>query len=329
MIRLRRIVSGQRRRAIKASVRPSAGPLAIGIDGGYADWWSEEIDYRTSLNAPVTRFYWDTSEPVDSHDDLVLKAATQVHTRLHALIGAGGGNYLGDAAHYRDWVVAFIRRYGQGGTFWIEHPELDASRYALKTFELGNEPYYGAMTATQYANTVRPTLEAVQLLSLPAKLILPSVVFGTDTQWMDTLYQRIPGLNSLFYAFADHPYWYGHDPAESGDTGPFERINTLRQQMNAQGAASKPIFITEYGESTANCGSECVSESVQADHLHSMLEAVVDRTDWGVEMLMFFQLHDWATNSPNREEQFGLLRQDGTPKPAYSTIHNAMQQYRG
>ena len=101
------------------------------------------------------------SEPVNAQDALVYAAAAKVHTRIHALLGE---NELGDATRYSEYVVAFIQRYGVGGSFWAEHPELDAA-YAIKTFELGNEPYYGGMTATQYAETVRPTLEAVHSVS--------------------------------------------------------------------------------------------------------------------------------------------------------------------
>jgi len=324
MNRSRRAAAARRRNQATSSSNPV--PLTIGIDGGYAGWSSTETAYRAQLGAAVTRHEWDPSQPVNAQDSLVLSAASQVHTRIHALLG---GNTLGDPAHYREWVVAFIRRYGAGGSFWSEHPELDASRYAITTFELGNEPYFGSMSASEYADTVRPTLEEVNRLHLPAKLILPSRVYGTDTSWMDTLYQRIPNLNSLFYAFADHPYWYGHDPAEVSPAGPFGRIEVLRRRMNEKGASDKPIFITEYGESTANCGSECVSESVQAEHLREMLDVAVTRPQLKIEMISVFQLLDRGTNSSNRELQFGLLRQDGTPKPIYSAVSSAMQQYRG
>jgi Big-like domain-containing protein len=305
---------------------PSSGSLVIGVDGGYADWSGTETTYRTQLGAAVTRHEWDPTQPVNAQDALVLKAASQVHTRIHALLGA---NELGDAIHYREWVVAFIRRYGVGGSFWAEHPELDASRYAMTTFELGNEPYFGGMSASLYADTVRPTLEEVKRLGLQAKIVLPSRVYGTDTSWMDALYQRIPGLNSLFYAFADHPYWYGHDPAQVSPAGPFGRIAALRRRMNEQGASTKPIFISEYGESTASCGSECVTEAVQAEHLQEMLNAPIAHPEWKIEMVSVFQLLDRGTGSANRELQFGLLRQNGTPKPSYAIVRGAMQQYRG
>ncbi|HEX3172586.1 MAG TPA: glycosyl hydrolase, partial [Solirubrobacterales bacterium] len=202
------------------------------------------------------------------------------------------------------------------------------ARYAMTTFELGNEPYFGEMSAAEYADTVRPTLEEVKRLGLPAKIVLPSRVYGTDTSWMDTLYQRISNLNELFYAFADHPYWYGHDPAQVSAAGPFGRISVLRRRMNEKGASTKPIFITEYGESTASCGSECVSEAVQAEHLNEMLTAAITRSEWKVEMVSIFQLLDRGTNSTDRELQFGLLRQNGTQKPSYAIVQSRMQQYR-
>jgi len=305
---------------------PEAGPLVVGIDGGYGSWSETETEAREALGAAVTRHEWDPSDPVGAQDDVVLSAATEVHTRIHALLGE---NDLGDPTHYREWVVAFIRHYGPGGDFWSAHPDLDSSRYAITTIELGNEPYFGEMSAAEYADTVRPTLEEVHRLNLPVKVILDSRVYGKDTSWMDTLYARIPDLNSLFYAFADHPYWYGHDPAESSAAGPFGRIETLRQRMIDQGAGSKPIFITEYGESTANCSEECVSEETQAQHLGEMISAVSSNPQWGVEMLSVYQLQDRGTNSGDRERQFGLLREDGTQKPAYSVVRAAIQQYRG
>jgi hypothetical protein len=320
--RLRR----SQRRASKAAARPAPAPLAVGIDGHYAGWPEEEVEDRAALGAPVTRHEWDLDNPVSAEEPQVLAAATEIHTRIHALLG---GNEIGDPIHYRDFVVEFVRYWGPGGTFWRNHPELDESSYAITSIELGNEPYFGTMSATEYAGAVRPALEAVAQLGMPVKVILPSYIHGHNTSWIDTLYARIPNLNSLFYAFADHPYWYGHDPAEAGDNGPFARIDTLRERMAYHDAGSKPIYITEYGESTASCGEQCVSEAVQSEHLEEMLNAVVTRSDWGVEMFLVFQLRDRGTGSPDREEQFGLLREDDTPKPAYSIIRSAMQQYRG
>ncbi len=307
---------------------PAAVPLTVGIDGGYAGWWSEEIELRKALDAPVTRHQWEPlEESVDAQDAFMLEATQLVHTRIHAVLG---GDELGDPVAYREWVVAFIRRYGLGGSFWAEHPGIEESRYAITTFELGNEPYF-QIPAQSYAESIRPTLEAVKKLGLPAKLIIPTYTNGSDTSWTDTLYRAIPELNQLFWAFAEHPYWYGHSPTAEPSNGdnPLGRIESLRRDMAAHGAAEKPLFITEYGESTASCGADCVDEAEQAEHIQAMLDAVVSHPQWRVEMLIFYQLHDWAQSSTDMQKQFGLLRADGTPKPAYGIVRAAMQRYRG
>jgi|GEM_PF-3489543 len=303
---------------------PPAGSLTISIDGGYAGWSSTETRMRTELGASVTRHEWDPNEPVDEQDDVVEAAAGTIHTRIHALLA---GNELGDPAHYRDWVVAFVRYYGPGGSFWAEHPELDASRYAIDTIELGNEPYFGAMSPEEYSATVLPALEEIKRLSLPVRVVLPVYVYGHDDDWLEILAERIPDLPTLFDAFAFHPYWYGHHPATSGDESPFGRIEYLRERMDELGFAAKPIYLTEYGESTASCGEECVGESEQAAHLAAMIDAVVAHPEWKIPMLSIFQLLDRGTNSTDRELQFGLLRQNGTPKPSYAIVKAAIQAF--
>jgi hypothetical protein len=294
--------------------------LIVGIDGGYGGWGFCETMHRAALGAPVTRHEWQLDEGVAVQDEFVYKAAARAHTRLHALLGT---NELGDADHYQNFVVAFIRRYGIGGSFWLEHPQLDAQRYAIRTFELGNEPYFGGMSASDYAATVGPVLERVKALGLPARMVLASRVDGIDTSWMDTLYAEIPRLNSLYYAITEHPYWYGHNPAEADDEGPFRRIALLRQRLDELGAGAKPIFITEYGESTADCGEECVSEAVQARHLREMIR-FCRRPPLDVQLLLIFQLIDRGTNSGDRELQFGILRQNGSRKPSYPIVQRAI-----
>ncbi|HXQ89142.1 MAG TPA: hypothetical protein VN733_05825 [Solirubrobacterales bacterium] len=322
------LVRERQSRRVKPAVPPTlvGGSLVVGIDGGYTGWSDTEIEERAQLGAAITRHEWDPAEPVDEQDDVMEAAWGQIHTKIHALLG---GNDLGDPTHYREWVVEFIRYYGVGGSFWDRHPELDESRFAITSIELGNEPYFGEMSAEEYAATVGPVLEEIKRLGLPVTVVLPSRVYGSNTAWMDTLYALIPNLNDLFDAFAEHPYWYGHEPASSGPAGPFGRIETTRRRMNEHGANTKAIWITEYGESTAECGEECVAEDTQAAHLQQMLDAIVSRSDWGVKMISVFQLRDRGTESSDRERQFGLLRQDGSEKPAYPIVESAMDAYRG
>src|SRR5512146_433483 len=91
MRRLRRTATKAQATAT-APATPNAGPLTVGIDGGYSGWDTQEVEFRTQLGAAVTRHEWDPSQPVGAQDDVVLEAASEIHTRIHALLG---GNELG------------------------------------------------------------------------------------------------------------------------------------------------------------------------------------------------------------------------------------------
>jgi hypothetical protein len=301
--------------------------LILAIDGGYTDWNNCEVHERAALGAAVTRHEWLLEDPVDAQDGLVLKAAAQVHTRIHALLGE---NELGDPIEYREFVVAFIRRYGIGGSFWREHPGLDEARYAITSFELGNEPYFGGMSAAEYAAAVLPALEAIKRLGVPAHVLLVSGVDADEeSEWVETLYAQIPDLNSLFYGFAIHPYSFGVPPAGENPGSVYRQLEFLRRVMDSEGAADKPIWITEYGESTAECGSECSDEAGQAEFLEQVIEGAATHPEWDVGMVMIFQLIDRGTHTTDRQLGFGIMRQEGTPKPSYPIVKAAAERFRG
>jgi hypothetical protein len=71
-----------------------------------------------------------------------------------------------------------------------------------------------------------------------------------------------------------------------------------------------------------------VTEAEQAEHLEELVDTVARRPDWKVELISIYQLRDRGTESPDREEQFGLLREDGSPKPAYGAMRERMRRYR-
>jgi hypothetical protein len=301
------------------------GRLVVGVDGHHGEWPDSEVAERAELGAAVTRHEWDPSAPLDSEDDVVRAAAERVGTRIHALLG---DNDLGEPEAYARFVTRFILRYGPGGSFWSEHPQLDEKRFAITTFELGNEPYLGEMSASAYAGAVRPALEAVDRMELPARLVLPVNIHLGEPDWLDTVYERIPELNELVYGFALHPYRVGEHPAAQIRGGSLEQIARLRQAVDAYGAAGKPILITEYGQSTAACGDDCVTEEQQADHLAAFVDLVSVRPEWKVELISIYQLRDRGTNSPDREDQFGLLREDGSQKPAFRVVQQLVERYR-
>lgn len=91
------------------------------------------------------------------------------------------------------------------------------------------------------------------------------------------------------------------------------RLDALHGIVGAAGYPRMPLFVTEVGWPTheGRCG---VTEPAAAAHsLRFLLEASV--RPW-VAGVWFYELQDGGDDPRNQEHRFGLLRRDGTEKPA-------------
>jgi len=85
----------------------------------------------------------------------------------------------------------------------------------------------------------------------------------------------------------------------------------------------KPIWLTEFGWSTcstrgAEAWENCVSPSVQASYLRRAFRKM---RDWSyVPVGVTFNLEDTSGDRGERLDNYGLLRRDGSPKPAYRAL---------
>jgi hypothetical protein len=78
--------------------------------------------------------------------------------------------------------------------------------------------------------------------------------------------------------------------------------------------------VTELGWSTCPDGTGCVSEAVQARYLREAF-GIVRNHRLGVQAMFIYRLRDLApADTSDREDWFGLLRHDGTPKPAWRVL---------
>jgi hypothetical protein len=125
---------------------------------------------------------------------------------------------------------------------------------------------------------------------------------GVDSlSWYEDLYDA--GLRDVTDGIAVHPYPDVHHGRV--------RVRTL---MNANGDTAKPLWGTETGAPTG--GDPSISESAQA----TLVAAIHD--EWSsirnVGPLLYYTLTDFGGG--DREDHFGLLRADGSPKPGYAAL---------
>jgi hypothetical protein len=87
---------------------------------------------------------------------------------------------------------------------------------------------------------------------------------------------------------------------------------------------SVPIHVSENGYPTG-VGRD---EDEQARKLRSMVQAVSDfRRNYNVSDYRWFSLRDTDTASPNFQLHYGLLRDDYSPKPAFSAYRDLIARY--
>jgi exo-beta-1,3-glucanase (GH17 family) len=145
--------------------------------------------------------------------------------------------------------------------------------------------------------------------------------------WTDAMYQAVPDLNNYFDAVAVHPY-SGNLAPDATSGAPiherFDRIGLIHDRMVAKGASNKPFWITEVGWSTCSDSSACVNEATQADYTARLFHVVSSTYRSFVAALFLYRSSDLGpSGSSDREANFGLAHEDGSPKPAWASVRAA------
>jgi hypothetical protein len=147
------------------------------------------------------------------------------------------------------------------------------------------------------------------------------------------------GGKGYFDAVADHPYaipflpefgWYWNYWQQMAATSP-----SVRSVMVAAGDGAKKIWITEYGTPTGGPGSVAASGMTMAeqpdDHVTEALQAetvtqavsLVKSYSW-VGGFFWYSYKDNGTDESDTENFYGLVRADGSRKPAYYAYQSAL-----
>ncbi len=228
-----------------------------------------------------------------------------------------------DTDGYAAYVGDAVRRYGPGGTFWREHPKLDA-RLAPRWFELWNEPYlvpepHPGADAERYAKLAAAGMRAGRAANPAARFLVAvdtenSGRTNVTAPWLDGIETSVSGVLRTADGFAVHPY----APNASRSLG---ALDELQAQLQMRGV-HHPLWITEIGWTTCDDGDGCVSEDRQAANLDGLLGALRSRYRRTIRAVFVYRLRDLR---PEGEHQsaFGLLRTDASRKPAWAAFRRA------
>jgi hypothetical protein len=228
-------------------------------------------------------------------------------------------------AAYARYVAGAAARYGPGGRFWRVHPAW--AHLAPTWFELLNEPYlHTDPNPVAYARLVARAVPAGRRANPRARFLVAADLTtegAPPIPWLEALYSAVPGFARFVDGVAVHPYGLGDPRVLDAANARHEvrRVELVRAGMVANGSGRAPIWITEVGWPTCPLRPTCVSEAQQAANLRATL--TLARTRWRpyVRALVIYTLQDFDRQRPSEPVGwFGLLRADGTPKPAWQVL---------
>jgi hypothetical protein len=256
----------------------------------------------------------------------------QAHSFAPRNLPVSGAARIGWEGFLREAVA----RYGPGGGFWRQHPEL--TERPIHTWQIWNEPNFKYFVArpngTEYGKLVKLSYTAIKGVDPGANLLLaglfarPKEAEGKyrktrprpallATEFLRQMYHGNPGIKSRFEGVALHPYSVSYGELEP-------RIDEVRKVMREAGDAADGLWITELGWSskTAVGNSNLFAKGKQGQiremtGAFKMLER--NRAKWRIQRIFWFSVDD-RPGLCNFCDGSGLFTQRFVPKASWKTF---------
>jgi polysaccharide biosynthesis protein PslG len=224
---------------------------------------------------------------------------------------------------------------------------LTAARYkdqGISTWEIWNEPNLNKFWKPQpdplaYTQLLKVTSQAITQRDPHALILSGGAGRGEadgggilPVDFLAKVYAY--GGNAFINAVSLHPYSFPFAPTKDN----WSDVMETRKLMVAYGDTNKQIWITEYGAPTNGPrmhatqaspkdtrGIDHVDENTQAALLSSA-EHTFSQYTWAGPFI-WYDYKDLGTDKNNRENFYGLRRFDGSPKPSYEALKQAIAGY--
>ncbi|KXU92962.1 hypothetical protein CR51_29775 [Caballeronia megalochromosomata] len=208
---------------------------------------------------------------------------------------------------YAEKVVGFYRDY-------------------VKTWEIWNEPEFASIGYDKYIALLKPVYSAIKKLS-PDSSVVSCGGGGAGGGPGGDCIMQIVKADALAYqdGFSIHPYMSPYDPdlGYAVKNSPLSRVNVstvwphlqrMTQAHPRPGVGPLKLYVTEIGwpSNPANAG---LSERKQA--AAAARTFLISRRFNTMETVIWYDFVDDGVNPNDKEANFGLLRLDLSPKPAY------------
>jgi polysaccharide biosynthesis protein PslG len=220
---------------------------------------------------------------------------------------------------WASFLRAAVRRYGPGGDFWSENPDLPY--LPIRDWEIWNEPNivsFGSADPERFARLIRTSGRVLHRADPGSKVIVGGL-FGRPLQsppnvpsgaFLARLY-RAGNVKRFFDGVALHPY-VATVRAMGG------QIRNLRRIMRIHHDAATPLYLTELGWGSDSFESRWErgwwGQAEELDHAFALLAG--HRRAWRIGGVWWFSWTD-AGGYCQFCDSAGLLTENREAKPAW------------
>ena len=201
--------------------------------------------------------------------------------------------------------------------------------YGLRDWEIWNEPnisyrYHPAADPAQYTAILKASYRTIKAAD-PAAVVVTGGTAPSQTDQNDyspedflkAIYAA--GAAGSFDAVSAHPYTYPNSPTDDLPLSAWGQLDTMHATMAANGDGGKQIWVTEFGAPTN--GPDEVNDHVSEAQQATILSAAI--AGWHAKSyggpFFWYEYQDDGTSTDTSENFYGLVRADGSHKPAYAT----------
>ena len=231
------------------------------------------------------------------------------------------------------------------GNLWANFVRMMVNRYKgrIRHWIIWNEPdlQHGDDLGLVWAGSVEDYYQLLKVAYLTAKEIDPACqihVTGTS-YWWDHKYGREQWLKRFFDVVAADPEAPAHDYYfDAVTTHIYFKVNTIwdiiqftKSSMNTHGIY-KPIWLAETNAPPSNdpaaIPAEVSFEITQKEQAAFLLQASALALAAGAERVEVYKMIDKSSDADTDPEPFGLVRQDGSFRPAFDAFQVATRHVR-
>jgi polysaccharide biosynthesis protein PslG len=309
--------------AIQNEAGPELGKDLDAVASSGAHWIRMDVNWDVIQRDGPATYNWgpfdQVLEAARAHDLQVL--ATILYTPPWARpAGTWANTPPTSLADYAAFARAVAERYSARG---------------VHAYEIWNEPnssrfWAPSADAARYTQMLVAAAAAIRSADSRAVIITggtsPAVNGGGNiapVTFLEQIYAH--GGRDAFDAVGHHPYCYPALPGDAESWSAWHQMagagTSLRSVMSAHGDGKKQIWATEFGAPTGGPSGSFVGEQVQAEMVTRAYK-LFGSYKWAGP-LFWYAARDLGTNGSTRENFFGLLRNDFTPKPSFSAFRAA------